>query len=311
MIFRIFIDYFFSNHRQLAVRMTPLLAASVVLSACGPSPEHYFAYPGGKTKALVMSYDDGPVEDVRLARLFDRYGIVGTFNLNSGYLGQTRAWPQPDGDSIYQEYLSADSLERVYARHEIAAHGSYHKNFKEISDVEILEDVQSDVTNLTRLTGRNISSLAYPFGASNEHIARLVQSLGLSSARTVSDTRNFDLPTNLLLWDPTIHDSKCLPFAETYKAHPGRELSLLYVWGHAWELKDPARWTTVQEFCEQIAQQEDIWYVSQGELAVYLLRLKNVEVNNQGIRNPEGNGEVWIRQGEGDRVLKAGEFVAF
>jgi len=199
--------------RLLVVRMALLLAATVAISACRPSPEHNFTYPGGKTKALVMSYDDGTIKDIRLARLFDQRGIIGTFNLNSGYLGQSRAWPQPDGNTVYQEYLSPDSVARVYARHEIAAHGTYHKNFKAISDAEILQEVQSDVANLTRLTGRYIPSLVYPFGSCNEHVARLVGTLGIQSARTISDTRHFNLPENLLLWHPTIHASKCLPFA--------------------------------------------------------------------------------------------------
>ncbi len=258
-----------------------------------------------------MSYDDGPIEDIRLARMFDQYGIVGTFNLNSGYLGQTRAWPTPEGDSVYQQYISVDSLLRVYARHEIAAHGTFHKDFKKIPDSEILEEVQSDVATLTQMTGRSISSLAYPFGNSNAHIAKLVGSIGLSSARTVNDTRKFGLPKDLLLWHPTIHDSQCLPFAETYKSYQDPKLSLLYIWGHAWELKDPARWENIREFCAQISQQDNIWYVSQGELAEYLLRLQKLEFTEVGIRNPHDNGEVWIRRGEGVCMLKAGELLDF
>ncbi|MBI1192334.1 MAG: polysaccharide deacetylase family protein [Bacteroidetes bacterium] len=300
-----------TGFRSLVVPCALLCAATAVLSACGPSPEHIFTYPGGKTKALVLSYDDGPIEDIRLAQLFDQHGLVGTFNLNSGYLGQTRAWPQPDGDSVYQQYLSADSLLTVYARHEIAAHGTYHKNFKEISNAEILEEVKTDAAALERMTGRGVRSLAYPFGSSNAHIAKLVGSQGITSARTVSDTRNVNLPKNLLLWHPTIHDSKCLPYAESYKALQTHELTVLYVWGHAWELKDPVRWKNMQQFCAQIAQQDNIWYVSQGELADYLLRLKNAEITKQGMRNPEGNGNIWIRQGEGARVLEAGEFGNF
>ena len=44
----------------------------------------YCCYPGGKHKALTMSYDDGRVHDRRLIEIFNRYGIKGTFHLNSG-----------------------------------------------------------------------------------------------------------------------------------------------------------------------------------------------------------------------------------
>ena len=41
-------------------------------------------------KFLTFSFDDGTVEDRRLIALFDRYGLRGTFNLNSGKFGVRR-----------------------------------------------------------------------------------------------------------------------------------------------------------------------------------------------------------------------------
>jgi len=40
-----------------------------------------YAWPGGKWKALIMSYDDGPAADEQLVSLFNANGIIGTFNL--------------------------------------------------------------------------------------------------------------------------------------------------------------------------------------------------------------------------------------
>ena len=44
----------------------------------------YCCFPGGKHKALTMSYDDGKLQDRRLVEIFNRYGIRGTFNLMAG-----------------------------------------------------------------------------------------------------------------------------------------------------------------------------------------------------------------------------------
>ena len=38
-------------------------------------------FPGGKTRALTFSYDDGISQDMRLVQLFNLYGLKGTFNL--------------------------------------------------------------------------------------------------------------------------------------------------------------------------------------------------------------------------------------
>lgn len=42
----------------------------------------------GKMKAITFSYDDGVTQDRRLVELFNRYGVKGTFNLNSELLGR-------------------------------------------------------------------------------------------------------------------------------------------------------------------------------------------------------------------------------
>ena len=50
----------------------------------------YQCYPGGKFKALTMSYDDGRTFDRRLVDIFNRHGIKGTFHLNSGLFGDDK-----------------------------------------------------------------------------------------------------------------------------------------------------------------------------------------------------------------------------
>ena len=44
----------------------------------------YMKLKDGKSKVLTLSYDDGVVQDIRLIELMDRYGIKGTFNINTG-----------------------------------------------------------------------------------------------------------------------------------------------------------------------------------------------------------------------------------
>ena len=41
----------------------------------------------GKLKAVTFSFDDGITQDIRLIELFNKYGLKGTFNLNSERLG--------------------------------------------------------------------------------------------------------------------------------------------------------------------------------------------------------------------------------
>ena len=46
----------------------------------------YIRFKDGKPKAFTLSYDDGVVQDIRLADIFNKNGLKATFNINSGML---------------------------------------------------------------------------------------------------------------------------------------------------------------------------------------------------------------------------------
>ena len=269
------------------------------LLAMGCSEKNTFinwTYPDGKYKALIMSYDDGLDDDIALAQLFDRYGIIGTFNLNSGLLDTRAIWNEGKPNEILQTYLSKDTLVHVFKNHEIAVHGTYHKALVGLSDKEILEEINVDVENLTILSDRKISSMAYAFGSTNDHVAEVIGTTPLTNARTVKSSYNFDLPENYYLWSPTCHDSEALEYLEAYIYLDSPSLSLFYVWGHSWELRDTLRNQNILKFCNIIGDRDDIWYTGAGNFADYHASLKALEIGPQQIVNPEGNGVVYYRE---------------
>ena len=74
----------------------------------------YCCFPGGKHKALTMSYDDGRLEDRRLIEIFNRNGIRGTFHLNSGlWAGDARR-------------IQPEEIAELYRGHEVACHTATH-----------------------------------------------------------------------------------------------------------------------------------------------------------------------------------------
>lgn len=62
----------------------------------------YICFPEGKHKVLTMSYDDGKLEDRQLVELFNRYGIKGTFHLNSGLVDQDIRIKPEEWNTLYQ-----------------------------------------------------------------------------------------------------------------------------------------------------------------------------------------------------------------
>ena len=60
-------------------------------------------FPDGKQFCVTFSYDDGPTEDIRLAKLFNKYNLKATFNIN---------------DSFFK-FNDVSSLKTRYAGHEM------------------------------------------------------------------------------------------------------------------------------------------------------------------------------------------------
>ena len=282
--------------KALPIPLLIFILGLLLMGCSEKSTEIDWVYPNGNHKALIMSYDDGLDDDIALAQLFDRYGIIGTFHLNSGLLDTRAIWYQGKPNEFLGTYLSKDTLLYVFKNHEIAVHGTYHKALVGLSNEEILEEINVDIENLTILSDRKISSMAYAFGSTNDHVAEVIGTTPLTNARTVKPSYNFELPQDYYLWNPTCHDSEALEYLEAYLSLDSPSLSLFYVWGHSWELRDTLRNQNILKFCNEIGDRDDIWYTGAGDFADYHASLKVLEIGPQQIVNPEGNGVVYYRE---------------
>jgi peptidoglycan/xylan/chitin deacetylase (PgdA/CDA1 family) len=299
---------------MLCIRTVSALLSCLVLLAvnqsCAPHRSAiHFVYPNGSEKALIMSYDDGLVQDKKLITLFNENGITGTFNLNSALFGKTNTWHRNNAPDIIATYVSKDSLLYIYKHHEIAAHGATHLNFLNASDSAVYQDVISDLNLLKTLTNDTIISMAYPFGSSNEHIAGIVKSTGITNARTVASTNTFALPKDYLLWHPTCHDSTALEMVNDYLSLKSNELSVFHVWGHSWEFDDAKRWDAITAFCRKIGNRKDIWYTGAGEFTAYQLGLKGLVYRQDSIINPSPNQTIWYKQRNTLHSLSPGQAI--
>ena len=79
----------------------------------------FLRFPGGKTKAVTFSYDDGCREDLKTVQVLDKCGMKGTFNINTaGVLTDTT------GFHMSEDEIRENILEKG---HEVAVHGQWHK----------------------------------------------------------------------------------------------------------------------------------------------------------------------------------------
>ena len=112
-------------------------------------------------KILTFSYDDGTTQDIRLAQLFHKYGMKATFNLNSGLFGRKKELIRCDV-LIHWDQVNAADVKHIYEGHEVAAHTITHPHLTDISDEEIVHQVEDDRLALSELCGYEVVGMAYP-----------------------------------------------------------------------------------------------------------------------------------------------------
>ncbi|MBQ7915686.1 MAG: polysaccharide deacetylase family protein, partial [Firmicutes bacterium] len=161
----------------------------------------------GKLKALTFSYDDAVLQDKRLIEIFNKYGLKGTFNLNSELLG-TENYLIREGVHVDHIKVKAEDVKYVYAGHEVAAHTLTHPSLPKTEDAEVIRQVEQDRLNLSELVGYEVVGMAYPGGGVNndERVAKLIrENTGILYARSTVTTGSFEPFRNLYRYEGTIY----------------------------------------------------------------------------------------------------------
>lgn len=237
-------------------------------------------FPGGRSRALILSFDDGFAEDRQLIGLLNKYKLKGTFHLNTGKFGTPG-------------YIAASDVATVYQGHEVSCHGYNHIGLKGLSDTDLIYEIGENRRELEQLSGKVVRGMAYPFGSYDERSLATLRGLGIEYARTVNDTYAFGLPSNFLLWNPSAHMfgqidyngntdvldmteyAKFTKLTDDFLASKG--LALYYVWGHSWEYKK--KWTYVEDFLKRVSNRDDIVNLTNIEMVDYLNAYNDLRIS--------------------------------
>lgn len=256
----------------------------------------YTCFPGGKHKVLTFSYDDGRPEDRKLVSIFNKYGMKGTFNINS-MLTQ-------------DERILADEWSTLYAGHEVACHTALHPTIARCPDEQILQQIIEDRRTLETALHYPVRGLAYPNGSVNKHITEMLPFAGIRYGRTVHSTQSFAMPDDYMMWDPTAHHNNPElmqlggQFIDLFKT---QYLYMMYVWGHSYEFTARDNWDVIERFCEMMSGHDDIWYATNIEICDYMdaAQRLQVSVNGDFVYNPSAT-DIWIEADKKKICCKGG-----
>jgi len=219
----------------------------------------------GKMKALTFSYDDGASQDIRLIKLFEKYGMKATFNLNSNTFDSERKLMH-NGVLVDYTRVRARDVKYLYDGHEVAVHTMNHPALKTLPyDVSIMMEVEQDRLQLSELCGYEVLGMAYPGGGPcyDQRVVDIVRhQTGIKYARGTDSTYNFEMPVDLIDFSQTcMHAEKELfSLGEQFLNLKADSPQMFYIYGHSYEFDANQDWDRFEAFLEMMSGRDDICY---------------------------------------------------
>lgn len=199
-------------------------------------------------KIFLISFDDGTVWDRRFVELLNKYGMKGTFNLNSGL--EEFVWQFEDRFPVRRQVLS-QTLEQ-YRGHEIASHTLHHPWLNSLTPPQLSREVGEDCAALKALFGLEEIGFGVPFTACTEREIRIIRkyaryirlsefsdSFGLPPDR-------YHIPIHGLYNQPDIRE-RIAAFARS-----SLPAALFVLAGHSYELEALDQWEDMEELLAYI-----------------------------------------------------------
>lgn len=123
-------------------------------------------------KAVVLTFDDGYRDFYTDAfPILQKYGVKSINYIVPAFIGKD------------QNYLDADQIKEMIATGllEIGAHTMSHSDLPSLSDEDLFREISGSKKYLEDNFGVSVNHFAYPWGISNEKVARVVEEAGYLS----------------------------------------------------------------------------------------------------------------------------------
>ena len=275
-------------------------------------------YPGGRAKAVTLSYDDGSRHDMRFVETINKYGLRCTFNLVGNNVAN-------DSRTMTNEYIKENILGKG---HEIAVHGYFHRAHDLIRPIEGILEVLDSRIALERAYGMIIRGMAYPDRGIDriarpevsERIRSYLSELDIEYCRSCGgDHDRFELPDDWLFWMPNAHHDNpmvmeyidrfmAIDHDTMYKA--SRTPKLFFLWGHSFEFDSKGNWDHLAEICEKLSGKDDVWYATCMEICEYAKAYASLVYSADGTRvyNPT-LFDIWFDVDKKIYCVRSGETV--
>ncbi|GKX68237.1 polysaccharide deacetylase family protein [Inconstantimicrobium mannanitabidum] len=272
----------------------------------------FMRFPEGRAKALTLSYDDGVEQDIKLIDIMNKYGLKGTFNLNSGaYADEGTVYPE---GHIHRR-MTEKQVTELYKNsgHEVAVHALTHAFLDQLPTHVAIKEILEDRENLEKQFGTMVRGAAYPYGTMSDEVVEALKLCGIVYSRTVVSTNDFRIPRDWLRLAATCHhNSPELQNLAKRFVEDKIEWTpyLFYLWGHSYEFEENNNWNLIEDFAKYVGNRDDIWYATNIEIYDYIDAYNRLIFSADGkcVKNPSSR-KIWFQYSEKLVEIEAGAMI--
>ncbi len=261
----------------------------------------YHVYPQGKKRIVTFSYDDGHASDARLIEIFNKYGVKGTFHIDSKKLS-----------TLSEEETAA--LRKTYEGHEVSCHTYRHGWPSRMPAASLVLETVQDRETLERIFGKPILGMSYPSGSYNEEVIATLAACGIVYSRTTKSTGSFSLPERFLEWHPTCHHRGAQALVASFLQNLDSQWAqpLFYIWGHSHEFKTEEDWAMMEQLVSSLAHNDKIWYATNMDIYNYMTAQRQLQISYDEtlFYNPTAM-DLWVEKDKKEIIcIPAGQSVS-
>lgn len=204
---------------------------------------------------ILLSIDDGSKEDVKVAKLCNKYGVEAVFYWPVDMYGLSL---QKGWDS-----LSPKDEQWIASNFEIGSHTVSHRYLTKIPLEQAIDEVTESKKMLKNKYGQKIEKFCYPRGYANEEIIQAVKDAGYVYGRS-THIGHVGEPDNPHFASTAVHIG--CPVREEYNGTNWFDYGLKLLeqarkedkdfeaWMHGWEVTRYNEWDNVEKFIKEMGR---------------------------------------------------------
>ena len=210
---------------------------------------------------VAQCWDDGVLNDIRLADLLRKYNAKATFNLNPAlHKARERITDQWNFNGHITGKLAWNEITSVYEGFEVASHTMDHCNAGEVDAKVFLNQAVGAKNILEDLFQKPCRGFAWPWGKYTTETMQALREAGFLYGRTCENVENV-----LNCEDFMALPSNCHALSKNfYEAFEKAKVSgVFYFWGHSYELMDDeAKWEEFENRIKFLSENPEVEWIN-------------------------------------------------